>query len=183
MERNKVILVDQHDQALGLMDKLEAHIQGQLHRAFSVFVFNDAGELLIQQRALHKYHGGGLWTNTCCSHPQWGEKVLDSAGERLAFEMGLTCELQFRFGFVYKAAVENDLIEHEYDHVFFGYSNAKPEPNPDEVAAYRWLSKAEVLQEIQDSPAQFTFWFKAIVSQIWDKSPASLILLDPQGKG
>lgn len=174
MERNKVILVDAHDQALGLMDKMEAHLKGELHRAFSVFIFNDAGELLMQQRALHKYHGAGLWTNTCCSHPQWGEKVLDSAHERLSFEMGLACELQFRFAFIYKAAVENDLMEHEYDHVFFGYSNAMPQPNPDEVVAYRWMSKSAILAEINDFPERFTYWFKAIICKIWMDKPITL---------
>jgi len=122
MERNNVVLVDENDNAIGEMEKLTAHKQGQLHRAFSVFIFNDKGELLLQQRASHKYHGAGLWTNTCCSHPQSGEDVGSSAQERLNYEMGLKCDLKFVDSFIYNEQVENNLIEHELNYVFIGYS-------------------------------------------------------------
>ena len=117
MDRNKVVLVDEQDHALGEMDKMEAHEKGMLHRAFSIFIFNSERQMLIHQRAQHKYHGGGLWTNACCSHPQWGEEIKASASQRLAYEMGLKCDIDHLFSFMYHTPVENNLIEHEYDHV------------------------------------------------------------------
>lgn len=161
MDRNKVVLVDANDKALGTMEKLAAHQEGLLHRAFSVFIFNDRGELLLQQRAMHKYHGGGLWTNTCCSHPQWGEEVLSSAIERLQWEMGLTCALQFSHAFIYNAKVENNLIEHEYDHVFIGYTNEDPIINPAEAQDFKWVDPAAISADIRFHPNNYTFWFKA----------------------
>lgn len=160
MERNKVVLVNEEDVTLGVMDKLLAHQRGFLHRAFSIFVFNDNNELLLQQRASHKYHGGDLWTNTCCSHPQFGEDVKRSALERLQDEMGMQCELFFSHKFIYKAEVEHDLIEHELDYVYIGYSNAIPHLNHDEVKSYKWCSIEEVLESIEKHPEQFTYWFK-----------------------
>lgn len=160
MERNKVILVDENDVALGEMGKLEAHKQGHLHRAFSVFIFNDKGELLLQQRANHKYHGAGLWTNTCCSHPQWNEDVRLSAAERLIVEMGMECDLSPSHSFIYKAKVENNLIENEYDYVYIGYSNEEPKINKDEVQDYKWMSLNEVLDDINQNPKKYTSWFK-----------------------
>lgn len=159
-ERNKVVLVDKEDHVIGQMDKLKAHQQGLLHRAFSVFIFNDRNELLLQQRAAHKYHGAGLWSNTCCSHPQWEEEVLSAARQRLHFEMGLQCNLQFSYAFVYKAEVENGLIEHEYDHVFVGYSNESPKINRDEVQAFHWSGLRDVQQDLHRNPHHYTFWFK-----------------------
>lgn len=166
MERNKVILVDENDSVLGEMDKIEAHKQGHLHRAFSVFIFNNKGELLLQQRAEQKYHGAGLWTNTCCSHPQPGEDVLTSAEERLNHEMGLQSTLKFSHAFVYKSEVENNLIEHEYDHVFTGYIAGEPNINKDEVQDYNWMSLSEILEDIKNSPEIYTSWFKIALPQV-----------------
>lgn len=166
MERNNVVLVDEQDRELGVMDKMEAHQQGILHRAFSVFIFNSTGQLLIHQRANHKYHGGGLWTNACCSHPQWGDDLVESAQQRLQFEMGLTCALKKVFSFVYHTPVENNLIEHEYDHVFVGFTEVEPVPNPDEVQAYQWIDRADLMQQIADQPEKFTYWFRMALPRI-----------------
>ena len=160
MERNKVVLVDRKDNAIGEMEKLLAHQQGELHRAFSVFIFNDKGELLLQQRAANKYHGGGLWTNTCCSHPQLGEDIRMSAIERLHYEMGLKGDLKLVYSFIYKEPVENNLIEHELDYVFVGQTNQNPVLNKDEVQSYKWISPDEVLSDINEHPSRYTVWFK-----------------------
>lgn len=165
-KRNKVVLVDEHDNAIGLMDKMEAHEKGLLHRAFSIFIFNAQGDMLIHQRAQHKYHGGGLWTNACCSHPQQGEDLLASAHERLNAEMGLSCALKKAFSFTYNTAVENKLIEHEYDHVFIGYSQDLPKPNPQEVQAFKWMPVEELLQEIKRVPKQYTYWFSMALPRV-----------------
>lgn len=170
LERNKVILVDKNDQPLGEMEKLNAHIEGRLHRAFSIFIFNDQGELLLQQRAKHKYHGGGLWTNTCCSHPQPQEHdTKASAVQRLQFEMGLHCELKWVYSFIYQEKVENNLTEHELDHVYIGYSNEEPTLNEDEVQDYKWLDPAEVLADIKSRPAHYTVWFKQAFPKLLQK--------------
>ena len=166
MDRNHVVLVDKNDQQMGQMDKLAAHKEGLLHRAFSIFIFNSSGELLLQQRALDKYHGGGLWTNTCCSHPQVGEDVLDSAQDRLFFEMGITCELSFSFAFIYHAKVENNLIEHEYAHVFIGCIDTDPILNPAEAADFKWCSVEQILTDISAHPKRYTYWFKAALPQV-----------------
>lgn len=167
---NNVVLVDEKDNVVGELPKLEAHIKGQLHRAFSVFIFNDKKELLLQQRADSKYHGSSLWTNTCCSHPQMNEDVLESAKKRLEFEMGMMCDLQWQFSFLYKEIVENNLIENELDHVFIGYSNAQPIINSDEVKNYKWLSIKEVLQDIEKSPQNYTVWFKRALPELLSKT-------------
>ncbi len=159
-KRNKVVLVDQHDIPIGEMDKIEAHQKGALHRAFSIFLFNNKGEMLIHQRAGHKYHGGGLWTNACCSHPQWGEDIKTSALERLQFEMGIQCDIKKAFSFIYNASVENNLVEHEYDHVFTGYIDIDPEPNPEEVQSYKWVDMINLHEDMHDNPNQYTYWFK-----------------------
>lgn len=169
MDRNNVVLVDKNDNAIGVMEKLVAHEQGELHRAFSVFIFNDKGELLLQQRANHKYHGAGLWTNTCCSHPQWGEDVGASAMERLNYEMGLKCSLKLVYSFIYHAAVENNLTEHELDYVFIGFSNAQPIINSDEVRSYKWVSIKEVLKDIENIPTNYTVWFKQALPELISK--------------
>lgn len=166
MQRDKVILVDKNDLELGTIDKMEAHVKGMLHRAFSVFLFNSKKEMLIHQRAAAKYHGGGLWTNACCSHPQPGEATKAGAIERLYFEMGIKCDLQKAFSFIYHAPVENNLIEHEYDHVYMGFTDDEPAPHPDEVQDYRWISTADLKQEIALQPEKFTFWFKKAFSMI-----------------
>jgi len=163
MERNKVVLVDIDDMPIAEMDKLEAHQQGKLHRAFSVFIFNDRGELLIQQRASHKYHGANLWSNTCCSHPQWGEDVTDSAQERLNYEMGIVCSLTGLYKFIYNEKVENGLIEHELDYIFVGYSNQEPHINTNEVKDYKWISIENIQSDIMSSPSHYTIWFKQTI--------------------
>ncbi len=129
----QVILVDEQDNQIGLAPKMEAHIKGLLHRAFSIFIFDEKGHLLLQQRALEKYHSAGLWTNTCCSHPRNNETTIEAAQRRLQEEMGMTCRLREIFSFVYRAELENELIEHEFDHVFIGVTNDLPTINPEEV--------------------------------------------------
>lgn len=166
MERNKVVLVDQNDQTVGEMDKLLAHERGELHRAFSIFIFNSRGDMLIHQRAADKYHGGGLWTNACCSHPQLHEDLEQGALQRLQFEMGLVCPINPLFSFIYHAKVENDLIEHEFDHVFVGYSDDTPLPNPAEVQDFRWISVSKLQEEIRTLPEKFTYWFKSALDQV-----------------
>ncbi|MBN8833847.1 MAG: isopentenyl-diphosphate delta-isomerase [Niastella sp. SCN 39-18] len=168
MERNKVVLVNEDDFALAEMDKMQAHRDGKLHRAFSVFIFNLKGEMLIHQRANHKYHGAGLWTNACCSHPQWNERVKESAKERLQFEMGMSCDLEHLFSFIYKATVENGLMEYEYDHVFVGYTNAEPVPNILEVQNYKWIAPEELLKQVAAQPQDFTYWFRVALEKVMD---------------
>lgn len=166
MDRNKVVLVDTQDRALREIDKMEAHVNGWLHRAFSVFIFNSEGEMLLQQRARHKYHGGGLWTNACCSHPRWGEDVKLSAENRLRYEMGITGKLDFAFSFIYKAEVENGLTEHELDHVFLGRSDASPLPNPEEVNDFKWQDFDGILRDVATNPSGFTHWFRKALPRI-----------------
>ncbi|MFV0141931.1 MULTISPECIES: isopentenyl-diphosphate Delta-isomerase [Empedobacter] len=157
-----VVLVDQDDQKLGLMEKQQAHVAGLLHRAFSVFVFNSKGELMIQQRAASKYHSPTLWTNTCCSHPRDNETYEQAAHRRLEEEMGFDCELEYKFNFIYKAQLENDLIEHELDHVFIGTFDDEPKLNPDEVMAYRWVELDDLKKDMKKNPQNYTAWFKII---------------------
>ena len=164
----RVILVDQDDSEIGTMEKQEAHISGSLHRAFSVFIFNSKGELLLQQRALDKYHSPGLWTNTCCSHPRPGEATLVAANRRLEEEMGMQSELQYGFNFTYKADFGNHLTEHEFDHVFFGRSDAMPQTNPAEVAAFKYLSLAELEQELHKNPAHYSAWLNICFQKVVD---------------
>jgi len=154
----QVILVNQEDQQIGTMEKLEAHRLGLLHRAFSVFIFNSKGELLLQQRALNKYHSAGVWTNTCCSHPRPGEKTLAAAHRRLDEEMGMACELEYGFHFTYKAAFGNALTEHEYDHVFFGLSDALPMPNAIEVVSFKYISLSALKEDLQRHPENYSAW-------------------------
>ena len=157
-----VVLVDQDDQKLGLMEKQQAHVAGLLHRAFSVFVFNSKGELMIQQRAASKYHSPTLWTNTCCSHPRDNETYKQAAHRRLEEEMGFDCELEYKFNFIHKAHLENDLIEHELDHVFIGTFDDEPKLNPDEVMAYRWVELDDLKKDMEKNPQNYTAWFKII---------------------
>lgn len=157
-----VVLVDQDDQKLGLMEKQQAHVAGLLHRAFSVFVFNSKGELMIQQRAASKYHSPTLWTNTCCSHPRDNETYEAAAHRRLQEEMGFDCELEYKFNFIYKAHLENDLIEHELDHVFIGTFDEDPKLNPEEVMAYRWVELDDLKKDMEKNPQNYTAWFKII---------------------
>ena len=161
-----VVLVDVNDNEIGFMPKMEAHLQGQLHRAFSIFIFNTNGKLLLQQRALSKYHSGGKWTNTCCSHPRLGEKLEAAANRRLKEEMGMECELKYAFNFLYKASITDKIFEHEYDHVFFGLSNQKPLPQPNEVAAFKYVSLQSLAIDLQKNPQEYTAWLKICFSQV-----------------
>lgn len=164
----QVILVDEQDRAIGTMGKLAAHREGLLHRAISVFIFDDQGRLLLQQRAAHKYHTANLWTNTCCSHPMPGENALDAAHRRLREEMGMEADLSFAFAFQYRAAFDNGLTEHEVDHVFIGHSSHSPIPNPAEVADYRWLHQSDIEQRIHVKPDAYTAWFKLIYQRVFE---------------
>lgn len=161
----KVVLVNSENVKQGLMGKMEAHQKGILHRAFSVFVFNDKGELLLQQRALEKYHSPGLWTNTCCSHQRDGESNIEAGKRRLFEEMGFSCDLEEQFSFLYKASFDNGLTEHELDHVMIGYWNNDPEINPEEVASFKWMPMDEVKKDIEEHPELYTAWFKIIFNE------------------
>ncbi len=164
--QDSVVLVDDADREVGVADKMEVHRTGAMHRAFSVFLFDPAGRVLLQRRALDKYHSGGLWTNTCCSHPRPLESVLDAAARRLPEEMGITAPLQWAFRFIYRADFDNGLIEHELDHVLVGRTAPadapapSPSPNPKEVADWRWVSPEQIRIELADQPDQFTVWFR-----------------------
>ncbi|MEA3497015.1 MAG: isopentenyl-diphosphate Delta-isomerase [Bacteroidota bacterium] len=155
----KVILVDKDDVEIGEMEKMEAHQKGELHRAFSIFIFNENDELMLQQRAFSKYHSGGLWTNTCCSHPRKGESTIEAAHRRLKEEMGFDCELKEIFTFTYNADVGQGLIEHEYDHVFIGKYNKVVEINTEEVEDYKFKKLSELTMDVLMSPNDFTKWF------------------------
>lgn len=166
MNKNEVILVDEQDQVLGAMEKMEAHRKGALHRAFSIFIFDSKGRMLLQQRAAQKYHGGLLWSNACCSHPYPEEATQTSAHRRLGEELGFDTALTEIFSFTYKAAVENHLIEHEFDHVFAGEYENKVSPNPDEVADYCFSTMEEIKTAIHSHPDKFTSWFRIVFPQI-----------------
>ncbi|WP_179317055.1 isopentenyl-diphosphate Delta-isomerase [Winogradskyella undariae] len=168
MIEEQVILVDENDKQIGLMPKMEAHEKALLHRAFSVFVFNDKKELMLQQRALHKYHTPGLWTNTCCSHQRDGESNLEAGKRRLQEEMGFVTELEEKTSFIYKAPFENGLTEHEYDHVMVGYYNDEPLVNPDEVASWKWMTLEAVKTDILEKPEIYTAWFKIIFEKFYE---------------
>lgn len=165
----QVVLVDTNDQPLGLMPKMEAHKRGVLHRAFSVFVLNDKGELMLQQRALHKYHSPGLWTNTCCSHQRDGETNIGAGKRRLLEEMGFVTELREVTSFIYKAPFDNGLTEHELDHIMIGHFNDTPEINPEEVASWKWMPVEAVRDDIQKHPGNYTAWFIIIFEQFYEK--------------
>lgn len=164
-----VILVDEKDTATGVMEKQEAHVRGALHRAVSVFLFNAAGELLLQQRAADKYHSGSLWTNTCCGHPRQGETEIEAANRRLYEEMGIHCQLQKAFEFMYNADMGNGLTEHEFDHVFVGYTDTHPIPNILEVEDWKYMSKEALEADIAENPAAYTQWFRICMEGWGDK--------------
>jgi isopentenyl-diphosphate delta-isomerase len=156
----QVILVDQDDRETGVCEKLDAHQRGQLHRAFSVFVLDKRGALLIQQRAVTKYHTGGLWTNTCDGHPRPGETVQEAARRRLLEEMGFECDLTEAFAFTYYAALGDDLVEHEYDHVLVGRFDGEPTPDPREASDWRWVDAKTLAEEMREQPDRYAPWFK-----------------------
>ena len=160
-----VVLVDEKDQELGVMEKHQAHVAGVLHRAFSVFVFNSNGELLLQQRAADKYHSPLLWTNTCCSHPRKNETYLEAAHRRLQEEMGFDCELEEKFHFIYKAQLGERLFEHELDHVFVGQYDGAISINPEEVEETKWISMEELKLDIKNNPENYTIWFRIIFDE------------------
>lgn len=170
MKRTEVVLVNEQDEPIGTMEKLEAHQKGMLHRAISVFIFDQRHRLLLQQRATHKYHSAGLWTNTCCSHPAPGETAADAALRRLGEEMGMHTPLTFAFTFRYHATFDNGLVEHELDHVFIGYTDETPIPNPEEVATYRWVDRSTVEQEVHTHPEIYTAWFKRIYQRVFEQA-------------
>lgn len=160
-----VVLVNPEDSVLGLMEKQQAHINGLLHRAFSVFLFNDQGEMLLQKRAAEKYHSPNQWTNAVCSHPRNGESYLEGAKRRVKEELGIETELSEKFNFIYKADVGNGLWEHELDYVFTGTYNADFNLNKNEVEEVRYISMKDLDQEILKHPEQFTEWFKIILEE------------------
>lgn len=167
MEEEKVILVNENDEPVGLMPKMEAHEKAVLHRAFSVFVLNDKNELMLQQRAADKYHSPLLWANTCCSHQRENETNIEAGNRRLQEEMGFNTELKELFSFIYKAPFDNGLTEHELDHVMIGYYNGEPTTNPDEVEAWKWMDIDEVRKDIQQNPNIYTAWFKIIFDKFY----------------
>jgi len=169
MVEEKVILVDKDDHPIGLMAKMEAHEKGLLHRAFSVFVYNREGQLLLQQRAMSKYHSPGLWTNTCCSHQRHEESNISAGKRRLQEEMGFVCELEELFSFVYKAGFDNGLTEHELDHVMVGYYDADPEINPEEVESFKWMGLEDVKRDMENNPDRYTAWFKIIFKEYYQR--------------
>ena len=168
MGTDQVILVNEKDEQIGLMEKIEAHEKALLHRAFSVFVFNKNGELMLQQRALTKYHTPGLWTNTCCSHQREGESNIQAGKRRLMEEMGFTTELKDTISFIYKAPFQNGLTEHEFDHILVGHYDEDPNPNPDEVNAWKWVSLEEVKEDMKVNPDVYTEWFKIIFDKYYN---------------
>lgn len=167
MLEENVILVNEKDEPIGLMPKMEAHEKAVLHRAFSVFVLNDKNEIMLQQRAHHKYHSPLLWTNTCCSHQREGETNIEAGTRRLFEEMGFQTELKELFHFIYKAPFDNGLTEHELDHVMIGYYNEAPHINPDEVEAWKWMPIDAIKADIQQNPQAYTIWFRIIFDEFY----------------
>lgn len=163
---DRVILVDESDREIGSAGKLEAHRDGKLHRAFSIFVFNPIGQMLLQKRSMKKYHSDGLWSNTCCSHPRPGERIETEAGLKLQQEMGFQCELQWIFSFAYKIQFKNSLIENEIDHVFIGRFDGTPTPNPDEVDDWKWMDLEAVVNDVRLHPHTYSYWFTICLDQV-----------------
>jgi isopentenyl-diphosphate delta-isomerase len=167
MVEEQVILVDPNDNPIGTMNKMEAHEKAVLHRAFSVFILNDKNEVMLQQRAAHKYHSPLLWTNTCCSHQRVGETNIEAGKRRLFEEMGFTADLKELFHFIYKAPFDNGLTEHELDHVMIGYSNENPVINPEEVESWKWMSIEAIKEDMTANPNDYTVWFKIIFDEFY----------------
>lgn len=163
---DQVILVDPNDNPIGFAAKMAAHRRGELHRAISIFVFDSAGRVMLQKRASSKYHSGGLWSNTCCSHPRPHEDTADAAHRRLREEMGVNCELHEVFSFVYQTRFGNGLIEHEYDHVFFGHHDGRPVLNPEEAEAWKWMDLGKLSADVRKCPETYTFWLAACLDRV-----------------
>ena len=168
MEEEKVTLVNSNDEPIGLMPKMEAHEKALLHRAFSVFVINSNNEMMLQQRALQKYHSPGLWTNTCCSHQRDGEENIEAGLRRLQEEMGFETPLEYLFNFIYKAPFDNGLTEHELDHVMLGRYEAEPSINPEEVASWKWMDIDLIHADLINNPANYTVWFVIIFDRFYN---------------
>ncbi|MRI00394.1 isopentenyl-diphosphate Delta-isomerase [Kriegella sp. EG-1] len=168
MNEEVVILVNENNEELGTMPKMEAHEKAVLHRAFSVFIMNNNGETMLQQRAADKYHSPLLWTNTCCSHQRIGESNIEAGRRRLQEEMGFDTELKELFSFVYKAPFDNGLTEHELDHVMMGYYNNEPKINTNEVANWQWMKPALIKEDIEKFPEKYTAWFKIIFERFYE---------------
>jgi len=168
--KEDLVLVDSNDQQLGILNKEEVHRKGLLHRAVSVFLFNSQGKLLMQQRALTKYHSAGLWTNSCCTHPRPEEETLDAAQRRLMEEMGIDTLLEYSFSFIYKTAFDNGLIEHEYDHVFIGSPDELPDINPNEVASWKYELLEDIIDDVALQPNKYTSWFRIILRELIERN-------------
>jgi len=166
----EVVLVNTEDQQIGTMEKMAAHEQALLHRAFSVFLFNEKGEMLIQQRAFEKYHSPGSWSNACCSHPRPGEEIESAARRRLKEELGIVTQVNHQYHFIYKAEVGNGLIEHELDHVFFGRFSGEPEHNPEEVANWKYVDVKWLEEDIDENPDNYTPWFRICFDEVVERS-------------
>ena len=156
----EVILVNENDEVIGVEEKLKTHLLGALHRAFSIFIFNSSGQLLLQKRAGAKYHSKGLWSNTCCGHPRLGESTKEASRRRLYEEMGFNCEMKEIFEFIYQAKLDGGLFEHEYDHVLVGKFDGNPNPSRDEVEDWKWMDLTTLNLEMQKNPDDFTYWFR-----------------------
>ncbi|SMO62002.1 isopentenyl-diphosphate Delta-isomerase [Solitalea koreensis] len=162
----ELLLVDHQDNVIGYGEKLSVHQKGELHRAFSIVVFNSKGELLLQKRAKDKYHSGGLWTNACCSHPLKDEELEDTLHKKLMGEMGFDCELHFLYKFIYRSVYENGLTEHEYDYVYVGSFDGKPNPDPEEAEDFKWMKVENIKLDILQHPETYSSWFKLIITEL-----------------
>ncbi|HNW28388.1 MAG TPA: isopentenyl-diphosphate Delta-isomerase [Spirochaetota bacterium] len=172
MHIDNVIIVDEKDNELGTAEKMEVHHAGKLHRAFSIFVVNSRGEMLIQKRADGKYHSGGLWSNACCGHHTPGESLDASAHRRLREEMGFDCDFKELFAVTYRAGLDNNIIEHEIDHVFIGVYDKDPAPDPGEVSEYAWADTKQLANDMKKNPERYTHWFKLLLEKVMMKIPA-----------
>lgn len=170
----EVILVNEYDQEVGRMEKIQAHEEAKLHRAFSVFVFNENNDLILQKRASTKYHSPSLWTNTCCSHPKPDERTDFAAHRRLIEELGFNCFMYKAFEFTYKAVFENGLTEYEYDHVYIGFYDGHIMPNPREVDEIKYISKLELMEDLLDNPQNYTEWFKICIKKVYEHWPVKV---------
>jgi isopentenyl-diphosphate Delta-isomerase len=176
LENEFLILVDESDNPWGKLEKYLVHEKGLLHRAFSVFIFNSKGEMLLQQRAYDKYHSGGLWTNACCSHPRFGEHLTHAVERRLKEEMGLQCPVDFAFSFHYRAELENGLIENEWDHVFIGVTDEAPSPSKSEVNHWKYISVDDLRKDISKNRNCYTAWFQLILEKVIEHAKLSLFI-------